>query len=284
MNNAMQLKAIMKNMSKDKHISAQLILQNYMLERLLERISMSPYQSHFILKGGFLIASIVGLDTRATMDMDVTLRGFPANVESITKMFEEICQIPLSDAITFTLRHVESIRESADYSGLRIALEANYPPMKVPLKIDLTTGDKITPREIVYEYKLLLEPRCIKILAYNLETILAEKLETIITRGDQNTRPRDYYDVFIIRQLQWQNVNADGIYDALVATAQNRNTLALMEQYPENLQTIKNSPAMHRHWINYQNQFDYAKDIEFNDICTVILDILNNMDWPQRKK
>lgn len=162
MNNAMQLKAIMKNMSKDKHISAQLILQNYILERLLE-------------------------------------------------------------------------------------------------------------------------PRSIKILAYNLETILAEKLETIISRGDQNTRPRDYYDVFIIRQLQWQNVNADSIYAALMATAENRNTRSLMEQYPEILKTINNSPTMHQHWINYQNQFDYAKDIEFNDILTVILDILNSMDWPQRK-
>lgn len=146
MNNPMKLKAIIKKMSKDNRISAQLILQNYMLERLLERISMSSYQANFILKGGFLIASIVGLDTRATMDMDATLRGFPVNVETITKMFEEICQIPMNDDITFTLKRIEEIRESADYKGLRIALEANYPPMKVPLKIDLTTGDKITPR------------------------------------------------------------------------------------------------------------------------------------------
>jgi len=155
--------------------------------------------------------------------------------------------------------------------------------MTVPLKIDLTTGDKITPREIVYEYKLLLESRSIKILAYNLETILAEKLETIISRGDQNTRPRDYYDIFIIRKLQWQNVSTDSIYAALTATAEHRNTLNLMAQYPEIIQMIKTSATMHKHWIKYQNQFDYAKDIQFDDICTTILEILDSIDWSKKK-
>lgn len=228
MNNAMQLKAIINNMSKAKNISSQIIMQNYMLERLLERISLSPYRSNFILKGGFLIAAIVGLDTRATMDMDATLRGMPVNAVTIAKMFEEICRIPVNDNITFSIKRTEEIRESTDYTGLRVTLEALYPPMTVPLKIDLTTGDKITPQEIVYEYKLLLEQRNIKVLAYNLETIIAEKLETVISRGDQNTRPRDYYDIYIIHQLQWQNVNADSLRSALKATAQYRNTLAFM--------------------------------------------------------
>jgi predicted nucleotidyltransferase component of viral defense system len=174
-------------------------MQNYMLERLLERISLSFYKSNFILKGGFLIAAMVGLDTRATMDMDATLRGLPVNAETITKMFEEICRIPVNDDVTFSIKRTEEIRESANYAGLRVTLEAQYPPMAVPLKIDITTGDKITPREIVYEFKLLLEPRSIKVLAYNLETIIAEKLETVISRGDQNTRPRDYYDISGLR-------------------------------------------------------------------------------------
>jgi predicted nucleotidyltransferase component of viral defense system len=194
MNNAMQLKAMIKNISKSKNISAQIIMQNYMLERLLERISLSPYQSNFILKGGFLIAAMVGLDTRATMDMDATIKGLPVNVETITTMFEEICRIPVNDDITFSIKRTEVIRKDAEYPGLRVALDAEFPPMAVPLKIDITAGDKITPKEIVYEFKLLLEPRTIKILAYNLETIIAEKLETVISRGDQNTRLRDYYE------------------------------------------------------------------------------------------
>lgn len=150
MNNAMQLKAIIKKMAKSKNISAQIILQNYMLERLLERISVSPYQSNFILKGGFLIVAMVGLDTRATMDMDATIKGLPVNAESISKIFGEICAIEINDDVIFTLKRIEEIRESADYNGFRVALEALYPPMAVPLKIDITTGDKITPREVTY--------------------------------------------------------------------------------------------------------------------------------------
>ncbi len=277
MNNAMQLKAIVNKMSKAKNISSQIIMQNYMLERLLERISLSPYQPNFILKGGFLIAAIVGLDTRATMDMDATLRGMPVNAETIAKMFEEICHIPVNDDIAFAIKRTEEIRESADYTGLRVTLEALYPPMTVPLKIDITTGDKITPREIVYEFKLLLEPRSIKVLAYNLETIIAEKLETVISRGDQNTRPRDYYDLYIIRQLQWQNINAGSLRSALRATAQNRNTLSLLGRYAEILHTVEKSDIMNSHWVKYQTQFDYAKDIRFKDICITVREILDSI-------
>ena len=273
----MQLKAIIKNIAKSKNISSQIIMQNYMLERLLERISISPYKANFILKGGFLIAAMFGLDVRATMDMDATLRGLPVNTETITRMFEEICRIPVNDDVAFYIKRTEEIREYADYTGLRVALEALYPPMTMPLKIDITTGDKITPREIIYEFKLLLEPRSIKVLAYNLETIIAEKLETVISRGDQNTRPRDYYDIHIIRQLKWQNINHDSLRAALTATAQNRNTLSLMDQYPEILQTIEVSDIMNSHWLGYKNQFDYAKDIQFKDVCTSITEILDSI-------
>ncbi|MFR2504905.1 MAG: nucleotidyl transferase AbiEii/AbiGii toxin family protein, partial [Coprobacillus cateniformis] len=197
MKNAMQLKSIIKNLAREKHISAQLALQNFMLERMLERISESAYQKNFILKGGFLIASIVGLDTRTTMDMDATIRGLPVNEQSVREMFEEICRIKLNDDVSFTFRYIEEIREGDEYTGYRVALTADYSPMSVPLKLDITTGDKITPKEIEYKFKLLLEDRSISVLAYNLETVLAEKLETVISRGDQNTRPRDYYDVYI---------------------------------------------------------------------------------------
>ena len=192
MKNVMQLKALIKNMANSKHISAQIILQNFMLERLLERISVSSYCKSFILKGGFLIAAMVGLDTRATMDMDATLKGIPVNPDTIMKMFEEICAIKLEDDVTFAIKRIDEIRESDEYTGFRLTLMALYPPMTVTLKIDITTGDKITPREVIYKFQLMFEQRSIKVLAYNLETVLAEKLETIVSRGDQNTRPRDY--------------------------------------------------------------------------------------------
>ena len=207
MKNAMQLKSIIKNMSKEKGISAQLIMQNFMLERLLERISISKYQPHFILKGGFLIAAMVGLDTRATMDMDATIKGLSVTEELLVQMFMDICNIQIEDDVHFSFNKITEIRAEDKYSGYRISLTANYPPMAVPLKLDITTGDKITPKEIMYEFKLLLEDRAIKVLAYNLETVMAEKIETVITRGDQNTRPRDFYDIYILHELQGKNID-----------------------------------------------------------------------------
>ena len=278
MKNAMQLKATIMNISKSKNISAQIVMQNYMLERLLERISVSRYQSNFILKGGFLIAAMVGLDTRATMDMDATVRGLAVNQDAIRHMFEEISGISLNDDISFSVKRIEEIRGSDEYSGLRVMLEATYPPMVVPLKIDITTGDQITPREIVYEFKLLLEPRSIKILAYNLETVMAEKLETVISRGDQNTRSRDYYDIFILHKLRWQNIKPDSLQLALVATATKRNSLPVMERYNDILQTVSSSEVMNKRWLDYQSDFDYARDILFSDICTTIKEILDSLN------
>lgn len=199
MKNPMQLKAIVKNIAKEKNISAALVLQNYMLERFLERVSLSRYRENYIIKGGFLIASMVGLNSRATMDMDATIKGYPVDENTIQKMIEEIISIPVDDSILFRLKSIKEIREGDEYTGYRVALSADYEKMAVPLKLDITTGDKITPSEIEFSYKLMMEERSISVLAYNLSTILAEKLETIISRGDQNTRPRDYYDVFILR-------------------------------------------------------------------------------------
>jgi predicted nucleotidyltransferase component of viral defense system len=273
----MQLKAAIKRISKNGNISAQIVMQNYMLERLLERISISRYQSNFILKGGFLIAAIVGLQMRATMDMDATIRGMTVSQDTIKNMFEEICRIPLNDDVSFSVRHVERIREGDEYPGVRVTLDATYPPMIVPLKVDVTTGDRITPREVALEVRLLLEPRSIRVLAYNLETLMAEKLETIISRGDQNTRSRDYYDVYILRKLEWQNMKPDSLRLALIKTATKRGSLSIIERYSEILQTVSDSEIMAKRWADYQSDFDYARDILFSDICTTIKEILDSL-------
>lgn len=275
MKNAMQLKAIMKNMAQEKKISAQLVMQNYMLERLLERISLSKYQSNFILKGGFLIAAMVGLDTRATMDMDATIKGYPVNKDSITEMFNEICRIELPDDVTFDLRSIGVIREGNEYTGYRVALTANYPPMAVPLKLDITTGDKITPREITYDFKLMLEDRFISVLAYNLETVLAEKLETVISRGDQSTRPRDYYDIYILSTLQRANISIPLLASALRNTAENQRSLELLKRYDNILSVVADSPIMQKRWEDYQKEFDYAREIDFDAVCDTIRNLLS---------
>lgn len=274
MKNAMQLKALVKNIAQEKHISAQLVLQNYMLERLLERIASSRFRDNFILKGGFLIAAMVGLDTRATMDMDATIKGLPVNEQTIRSMFEEIIGIDLPDDITFTFVNIGEIREGDVYAGYRVALTANYPPMAVPLKLDITTGDKITPREITYNVKLMLEDRSISVLAYNTETILAEKLETVVSRGDQNTRPRDYYDVYILAKLQNSNINRELLRKALYATAEKRGSLPVLTGYKDIMETVQNSEIMQRQWANYQREFAFAAEISFTDVCNMVTQLI----------
>lgn len=278
MKNAMQLKAILKNMAKQKNISAQLVLQNYMLERLLERVSVSKYRENFILKGGFLIAAMVGLDTRATMDMDATLKGYPVNEETVQKMFEDICAIELNDDVSFTFRQIGKIREGDEYDGYRVALTADYPPMAVPLKLDITTGDKITPKEIEYSFKLLLEDRSISILAYNLETILAEKLETVISRADQNTRPRDYYDIYVLMKLQSHNVELSSLKAALESTCNKRGSADIIKKYIEIMERVKDSTVMQDQWRKYQQEFDYAADIAFADTCDTVISVMNTIN------
>ena len=275
MKNAMQLKSIIKNIAKEKSISAQRVMQNFMMERLLERISLSPYQNHFILKGGFLIAAMVGLDTRSTMDMDATIKGIPVSEQTVKNMFQEICKIELLDDITFSFLSISEIREGDEYGGYRVALSANFPPMSVPLKLDITTGDKITPREITYEFKLLLEDRSIRVLAYNLETVLAEKLETIISRSDQNTRPRDFYDVYVLQKLQSHNIDIKLLREAIEATAEKRNTVRIIKNYKITIEIIRDSSVMIQRWKSYQKDFDYAKGINFEDVCDAVLLIAN---------
>ena len=275
MKNAMQLKAIIKNLAKEKHISAQLVMQNFMLERLLERISVSKYQRNFILKGGFLIAAMVGLDTRTTMDMDATIKGLLVNEQTVREMFEEICKIEINDDVTFSFRSIGEIREEDEYTGYRVSLSANYPPMAVPLKLDITTGDKITPEEIEYQFKLLLEDRSISVFAYNLETILAEKLETVISRGDQNTRPRDYYDIYILAKLQYSNIEPNALKAALNATVDKRGSKAVVKDYRKIMAIVRNSGIMQKQWDNYQKDFEYLQDIAFVDACDTVVQLMD---------
>ena len=275
MKNAMQLKAIMKKLSKEKHISAQLLLQNYMMERLLERISQSKYKEFFIIKGGFLIAAMVGLDTRATMDIDATIKGYPVTEKTIKTMFEEICDIYITDDIVFEFKHIGEIREGDEYTGYRVSVTANYAPMSVPLKLDITTGDVITPKEISFAYPMMLEDRTISVLAYNLETILAEKIETVISRSDQNTRPRDYYDIYILYRLWKNNVNMHNLQCALKATGEKRGSVNLLTEYKRIMEVVVNSEVMSKQWKKYQKDFAYASEVSFKDACNTVTRIMD---------
>ena len=273
--NPMQLKAFIKKKAAEKNISAQLVMQNYMLERLLERISLSTYKNNFILKGGFLISVIVGLDTRTTMDLDTTIKGFTLTHESIRRIFKEICGVEIEDDVSFTLEDIYDIRETDDYPGIRVSLKANYPPISVPLTVDVTTGDIITPKEIEYTFKLLFDDRTLSILAYNLETVLAEKIETVLSRSIANTRPRDFYDIHIIFALRGNECDKTILKRALEQTSAKRGSSQVMQNYVEIIEEIRDNPQMQNLWKKYQKNFDYAKDITFEDTCNSVKYIMD---------
>jgi len=273
----MQLKAFIKNKAQELGISAQLVMQNYMMERLLERISISDYKDNFILKGGFLISAIVGLDTRATMDMDTTLKDYPLNHESVEKIFNEICKIVIADDVTFEVKKIAEIREGDIYPGYRIHLNAMYAPLNVPLAVDVTTGDVITPREINYSYALMFDDRNISVLAYNLETILAEKLETVLSRNIANTRPRDFYDIFILYALRASEIDFMILRQALIKTTEQRGSSYILSQYNEIIENIRNNAQMIGFWEKYRIDFNYANKIEFDETCNSALMIMKRL-------
>ena len=267
---ARQLKDLIRNLSREKSADAQLLMRNYMMERFLERISLSEYRDKFILKGGMLVAAMVGLDARSTMDLDATVKGANVNVEDIENLISAIVSVPIDDGVKFQLKSISEIMDEAEYPGIRVSMTTTFDGVVTPLKIDISTGDAITPREVRYSFKLMLEDRSIDIWAYNLETVLAEKLETIITRTTTNTRMRDFYDIYILDQLHGNTLNRQTFYDALLATAKKRGTERHLAEAVDVLNEVESSPVMQKLWESYRRKFSYVADLEWNIIMRAV--------------
>lgn len=267
----MRFKAIINNMAKENNVTAQSVLQTYMLERLLERISISKYKDNFILKGGMLISAMLGIDSRTTMDMDTTIKGFPLTKVNVTNIMNEICNIKIDDNVTLKINKVELIREDDDYGGYRITFEARYNnEMPVIMKIDITTGDKITYKEIEYSFTLMLEDRKIQIWSYNVETIIAEKFEAIIKRGVLSTRIRDYYDVYMLINTQNKIIDKKTLKDAITLTAQHRESSEIIKDWKKIVDKIADDSKMQQQWKRYQKDNFYAEGIEYKDLIKAI--------------
>jgi predicted nucleotidyltransferase component of viral defense system len=275
MKNAMQLRDLSKKMAKEKNITAQSVLQNYMLECLLARISISRFKSNFVLKGGFLISAMLGIQARTTMDMDVTVRKLKTDKQTMKTIFSEICKVKMEDGITFKLTNIEEIRQADIYSGMRIHIDAIFLPIVAKLKIDMTVGDKITPKEINFKYNLLFEKGNIFVRAYNIESILAEKLETILSRSTLNTRMRDFYDIYILLKLKKKEIDMELSNKALAATAKKRGTAENLANYREIILEIRKSEYMRNLWENYSQEYFYANNIKFDLICRNMLNFLS---------
>lgn len=263
---ARQLKDLIRNLSKKKSADAQILMRNYMMERFLERISLSEYKDKFILKGGMLVAAMVGLDARATMDLDATIKGANVSLTDVETIISNIIAIPIDDGVSFRIKRISEIMEEADYPGVRVSMETKFDGVITPLKIDISTGDVITPKEIRYRFNLMLEDRTIEVWAYNLETVLAEKLETVISRNVTNTRMRDFYDIYILQKLHGEQLNKEILWNALVATAKKRGTLEQIESgdIREIFDEIETSSVMENLWKAYQKNYSYAVDISWH--------------------
>lgn len=267
---ARQLKDLIRNLSRQKSADAQILMRNYMMERFLERISLSEYRDKFILKGGMLVAAMVGLDARSTMDLDATVKGANVNIEDIENLISAIVSVPIDNGVKFQLKSISEIMDEAEYPGIRVNLTTTFDGVVTPLKIDISTGDVITPREVRYSFKLMLEDRSIDIWAYNLETVLAEKMETIITRTTTNTRMRDFYDIYILEQLHGSTLNQHTLHDALLATANKRGTEKYLTDAKNVLDEVENSPIMQKLWESYRRKFSYAAELEWNIIMEAV--------------
>lgn len=269
--NVMSFKAKINNISKQKKVAPQSVLQVYMLERLLERISVSKYKDNFILKGGMLISAILGMSSRSTMDMDTTVKGFELTEENASNILKEVCAIELDDDITFQMKKIELIREEDDYNGYRATFEAKFKnTMPVIFKIDITTGDAITYKEIEYDYNLMMGDKKIPVWSYNLETILAEKFESVIKRGIAGTRIRDFYDIYMLMGTKEEEINKKLLKTAINLTSEHRESQDLIKDWEHTLEILSNDEDMQKRWKVYQKTYFYAKDIEYSDLIKSI--------------
>lgn len=267
---AMSLKGKIKNYAKSKSIAAQVVLQNYMFERFLARLSMSDYREKFVVKGGMLIAAIVGLDTRSTMDLDTTLRNLPLTEEKVMEAVENKCKITLGDDVIFEVKSIAPIRKDDRYGGFCVRLDAIYDTIVTPLSIDVSTGDVITPEAVEYEFSGIFDEEIrIKMWGYNIESVMAEKVETILSRGIFNTRPRDFYDVYILGTTQRYDKKI--FLKALEATAIHRGSREQIIDKTGIIEKLSASEELIQMWEKYRKKFSYASEIQYADVMDVLI-------------
>lgn len=265
---ATQLKAKVRNLSGGDSKKAQTLIRNFIMERFLERIALSQYRNNFILKGGMLVAAVVGLDTRATMDIDTTVKSLNLTKDNAVKIVEEIIAVNLDDGVQFQIAKVTDIMEEHDYPGIRFMLEATLDKMRQAVKMDISTGDVITPRAVEYSYHLMLEDRAISLRTYNLETLLVEKLETIMARGTANTRMRDFYDIHVISHQE--AFDREILKKAFLATSAKRNTTDQILGFRDILSTVEADASMKKQWDSFREDSFFVGELSWNEVTASV--------------
>ena len=283
-NNAMQLKAKIKNFAKEKNLDSETVFQEYVLERFIDRISKSKYKNDFILKGGMLISSMVGVDLRSTLDIDTTIKGFEFTLDKLNEVLNEIIETDIGDMFTFKILMNKKIMEEKEYHGYSVTLEANFDTISQKFKIDISTGDIITPNEVKYDIKQILSDDKIEILAYNIETVLSEKVHSIIINNTQNSRARDYYDIYILEKLKKKEINNNILKEAIINKFKERGNEKNINNIYQEINKLSNNSDLKDHWKNYREKFTYAKDIEFEDTIKSLKNIVSVLNTQNQTK
>ena len=266
MKSATAVKAKIKNKAGGDSDKSQIILRIYLMERLLERVSLSQYRDNFVLKGGLLVSSLVGVDMRSTMDVDTTVKSLPLNKRSAQKILEEIIAVKLEDGVAFRITKVQDIMEGHEYEGIRFMIECTMDKLKQTIKVDISTGDEITPRAVAYKLPLIIEDRSINLWAYNLETLLAEKLETIMVRAEANTRMRDFYDIHVLLEQDVVTIDRDTMKSAFYATCKRRKSTERIVTIDDVINKIADDEVMKQQWKNYRKNNYYVDTLEWDDV------------------
>jgi len=266
MKSATAVKAKIKNKAGGSSDKSQIMLRIYLMERLLERVSLSRYRDNFVLKGGLLVSSLVGVDMRSTMDIDTTVKSLPLNKSAIQKILEEIMAIGLEDGVLFHITKVQNIMEGHEYEGVRFMIDCTMDKLKQTIKMDISTGDEITPGAIEYKLPLIIEDRSIDLWAYNLETLLAEKLETIMVRAEANTRMRDFYDIHVLLEQDAVTIDRDTMKSAFYATCKRRESTERIVTIDDVINKIADDEVMKQQWKNYQKTNYYVGALEWEDV------------------
>lgn len=274
MNTSRQLTDLIKNKARALGLDAQLLLKRYFMEQMLARIAKSEYKTNFILKGGLLISSLIGLSSRTTQDIDVSIVNKPLSIEEIEQVMTNVCKIDLNDNIKYELTNVQEIREEFEYPGIRLSFKVYMDKIVDSLKMDITTGDTITPKEINYGYKLLLEDKKINLCSYPIETIVAEKIESILSKSILGTRMRDYYDIYMLEKLFKDRINKENQKQALLNTCEKRDTTNVLTNPSDIIADIENDWGQQNLWKNYASKNTYVGNVNFEDTIKSIKSIL----------
>jgi len=274
---SMQVKALVRNHTHGDSDKAAILIRLFMMERLIERISVSKYRDQFIFKGGILVASLVGISSRTTMDLDTTVRSISLEVENITSVLEELFEIDLKDNVRFRITNTMPIMEGHEYEGVRFYIEVKLDKMRQLIKMDVSTGDVITPDAVYYDYKMLLDGRRVKVKTYNLETELAEKLETIMVRSVLNSRARDFYDIHMLLKKHGDSIDYDLLYEAFVRTCTHRAPESLIPEIENIFDKVKTSPLILKTWDEYSKKFDYVRDVTWEEVFASVNHLKNLM-------